>query len=109
MKIESGASAAGPQLRLQLAADEQVTFLAAGNAEYDVAAKSWGAYLTPSFRGRLAQFSLRPAIVVDGDQCMLVLVEQSHQAAFDREVAARGLRVLVWLDRPDLHRRLAGT
>ena len=45
--------------RVELDADEQVTFTTESGAEYDVARKSWGFYATPSLNGRLTGFGLR--------------------------------------------------
>src|SRR4051812_30774923 len=49
--------------RIELAPDEQVTFVTPDGKEYDVARKSWGFYATPSLNGRLLDFGLRAVLV----------------------------------------------
>ena len=88
--------------RIDLAADEQVTFTTAAGAEYDVARKSWGFYATPSLNGRLPAHGLRPALCANraGGRYVL-LVERGHEADFRAYLAAEGLEVLAWLDEDD--------
>ncbi len=93
--------------RVELDADEQVTFVTPSGAEYDVTRKSWGFYATPSLNGRLARFGLRGVIVRNRlDQLFLLLVERGSEAEFDRYVADERLEVMVWLDGPDAPARL---
>ena len=82
---------------LMLAADEQVTFRTASGGEYDLCAKEWGAYLTPSLQGRLSRFGLVAALLCEQDDTRhLAIVETRQLAAFEDEARARGASI-VWL------------
>ena len=83
---------------ITLASDEQVTFCAPTGAEYDVAAKDWGLYATPSLGGRLPRFGLRAALVRSREGLHLMLVEAGKEADFESDMAAAGICVHAWLD-----------
>ncbi len=84
---------------VRLASNEQVTFVADGGAEYDVARKDWGFYATPSLNGRLERFGLRPALVKNSDgKFYVLLVEAGKQPAFDEYLAAQRSSLVCWLD-----------
>lgn len=85
---------------LRLNSDEQVTFVTASGAEYDVAAKDWGFYATPSLNGRLEQFGLRGVLIRNRDtnRYFLLLVERGREAQFDAYCAQENLAVIAWLD-----------
>ena len=94
--------------RIELAADEQVTFLSASGAEYDVVRKTWGYYATPSLNGRLKRFGLRGALIRNRhDRHFVVLVERSRRCEFDRYLRDEGLEVVRWLDDAEELGRLA--
>lgn len=85
--------------RLELAADEQLTFVTADGAELDVTRKEWGFYATPSTNKRLARFGLRAVLALNRHGHLFVLLcEVGHEAAFDAYVASEGLELLTWLD-----------
>ena len=85
---------------LRLAPDEQVTFKTASGAEYDVAAKDWGFYATPSLNGRLEQFGLRGVLIRNRDtgRYFLLLVERGSEPQFDAYCSQENLAVIAWLD-----------
>lgn len=85
---------------LHLAPDEQVTFKTASGAEYDVAAKVWGFYATPSLNGRLEEFGLRGVLIKNRDtgRYFVLLVERGHEAQFDAYCIQENLAVISWLD-----------
>jgi hypothetical protein len=86
--------------RVELAPDEQVTFVTDAGAEYDVARKDWGFYATPSLNGRLEQFGLRGVLIknrVTG-RYFVLLVERGRERGFDAYCAQEGLAVVAWLD-----------
>ncbi len=88
--------------RIELAPDEQVTFVTEGGGEYDVARKSWGFYATPSLNGRLARFGLRGVLVRGCDGKFYVfLVERGREDEFDTYLAAEGHAIVCWLDGDD--------
>ncbi len=85
---------------LYLEPDEQVTFVKQSGAQYDVAAKDWGFYATPSLNGRLEQFGLRGVLIRNRDtgRYFLLLVEQGGEAKFDAYCDQENLAVIAWLD-----------
>ena len=85
--------------RIELDADEQVTFVSESGAEYDVCRKDWGYYATPSTNGRLARFNLRTALVKSSDgRLYVMLAERDRKPAFRSYLEAEGHEVLCWLD-----------
>jgi hypothetical protein len=85
--------------RIELAPDEQITFVTGGGAEYDVARKSWGFYATPSTNGRLRSFGLRAALVKGpGDKYYVMLVDAARRSEFDAYCGREGHEVIAWLD-----------
>lgn len=85
--------------RIELAADEQVTFVAASRSQYDVARKSWGYYATPSLNARLPTRGLRPALVRNaGGRYFVCLVEAAAEREFTDYLHESDMRVLGWLD-----------
>ena len=101
------------EVRLQ--PDEQLTFKTATGAEYDVAAKDWGFYATPSLNGRLEQFGLRGVLIKNRDtgRYFVLLVERGHEPQFDAYCRQENLAVIAWLDNTaaldNLAARLAAT
>lgn len=85
--------------RIQLEPEEQVTFVTETGAEYDVAAKSWGFYATPSLNGRLCQFGLRGVIAKSpGGRYYVMLVAQGKDDEFRRYLDEEGHSIVCWLD-----------
>jgi hypothetical protein len=95
---------------MDLAADEQITFVTAAGGEYDVTRKNWGFYATPSTNGRLARFGLRTTLVKNRvGQVFVLLMEKGQEAAFSAYIASERLKILAWLDdAADLARLEAG-
>ena len=94
---------------LRLAPDEQVTFVTGSGAEYDVAAKDWGFYATPSLNGRLEQFGLRGVLIRNRGtgRYFVLLVERGREPQFDAYCAVENLAVVAWLDSTAALDRLA--
>jgi SAM-dependent methyltransferase len=84
--------------RVALEPDEQVTFVTASGAEYDVVRKSWGYYATPSLNARLPNFGLKSALVRSGERLYLLLIEESKLREFYAYLAAQGMEIIEWLD-----------
>src|SRR5689334_7661616 len=84
---------------MQLAADEQITFVTEQGGEYDLTRKEWGFYATPSLNGRLANFHLRAVLVKNRiDRFFVLLVERGKEEAFERYVRREPLKIICWLD-----------
>ena len=85
--------------RVHLAADEQLTFVTEGGAQYDLARKDWGFYATPSLNGRLQSFGLHAALVKNpSGRYFVLLVEDGKEALFDAYLASERLALVAWLD-----------
>lgn len=80
--------------------DEMVTFISAGHREYDVTAKDWGYYATPSVGGRLRQFGMRAALMrnVDTRQVFVVLVFDDKILAWRQYMEVERQELVMWLD-----------
>ncbi len=86
--------------RIGLEPDEQVTFITAHGAEYDVARKHWGFYATPSTNGRLISFGLRACLTRNQDgRAYVFLVEGGKEDSFFNYLGQEGMRVIAWLDK----------
>lgn len=93
--------------RLELDANEQVTFVTESGGEYDVTRKSWGFYATPSLNGRLPQFGLRAALVVSpGSRYFVLLIEEGKEEECQKYMDVEGHRIVCWLDNTEDLERL---
>jgi len=85
--------------RIELAPDEQVTFITEKGGEYDIARKAWGFYATPSLNGRLKQFGLRPALVKSPTgRYYIFLQEIGREGEFNNYLESERQRIVCWLD-----------
>lgn len=86
--------------RIELQADEQVTFVTERGAEFDVARKDWGFYATPSLNGRLVDFGLRAVLIRNTltERYFVLLVERSMEAAFEAYLIQESCEIVAWLD-----------
>ena len=99
---------------IELAPNEQVTFMTESGAEYDVVRKPWGFYATPSLNSRLRKFDLRAVLVKSpGPKFFILLVERGKETEFQRYLHRESLTVVCWLDNDAelqaLERKLNGT
>ena len=95
--------------RIELAPEEQVTFVTDSGAEYDVARTSWGFYATPSLNGRLAAQGLRGVLVRNLERRIyLWLVERGREGEFEAYLRQEAHTVLCWLDQDRDWTRLEG-
>ena len=85
---------------VRLKPDEQVTFFTDSGCEYDVAAKDWGFYATPSLNGRLEQFNLRGVLIRNGStgRYFVFLVERGRENLFTDYCLQENLNVVAWMD-----------
>lgn len=86
--------------KLHLEPDEQVTFVTDAGAEYDVAAKDWGFYATPSLNGRLEQFGLRGVLIRNRGtgRYFLLLVARGRESSFEAYCHQENLAIIAWMD-----------
>lgn len=80
--------------------DEMITFISPGNREYDVVAKDWGYYATPSIGRRLRSFSMRAALMrnVDTRQAFVVLVFDDKVLDWREYMKSERQELIMWLD-----------
>lgn len=84
---------------LQLAPEEQVTFVTGQKAEFDVTRKGWGFYATPSLNHRLKNFGLRSMLARNrDDRYFVLLVEKGKEDEFYAYAKAEPLTPVCWLD-----------
>jgi hypothetical protein len=88
----------GEACRIELADDEQVTLRNGKGAELDVVKKNWGYYASPSFRGRMRRFGLRPALVADQWHVYFAAVQVGQEESFLSQIESASLRLYAWLD-----------
>jgi len=86
---------------IRLAADEQVTFVTYSNKRYDVVAKEWGFYATPSLDGRLKTEGFKSALVRNSvGRHYIMLVENEKLELFFQYLEKENQQVIKWLDEP---------
>ncbi len=89
---------------ITLAADEMITFRTKNGAEYDVAAKEWGFYATPSLNRRLPDKGFRPALVKNKEgQRYILLVEAGKEDSFNAYCDQQSLKIIALLDAEKLN------
>ena len=93
---------------IALAPDELVTFTSSGDREYDLTAKDWGYYATPSVGGRLRHFGMRAALMrnIDTRQVFVVIVFDDQVGAWQEYMVAERQDLVFWLDDIDELRNL---
>lgn len=95
--------------RVELEANEQITFTTPSGGEYDVVRKDWGFYATPSTNGRLATFGLRAVLVRNRlNRCYVLLVESDKIALFEEYMRLEKMDILTWLDKDEDITKSAG-
>ena len=79
--------------------NEQLTFFTKSGKEYDVAAKDWGFYATPSINSRLIKEGFRTAIVKNSqDRYYIMIVERDKMEEFQAYLDKYKQEVMEWLD-----------
>ena len=84
---------------IELEPDEQVTFVE-NSSEYDVCKKDWGYYATPSLNGRLPNFDLRPALILNPEtgRYFVTIVFKDKVSSYIHYLKLERLEHLCWLD-----------
>ena len=79
--------------------NEQLTFFTKSGKEYDVTAKDWGFYATPSVNGRLVRQGFKTALVSNSrGQYFIMIVEGDKMEAFQVYLDEEKQAVVEWLD-----------
>lgn len=85
--------------RIYLRQNEQVTFMTKGGREYDVTAKEWGFYATPSLNSRLKKQGFKTALVKNTQgRYFVMLVEKDKRKEFAEYLKAEKIKISGWLD-----------
>jgi len=83
---------------IRLEDDEMVTFITKSGNHFDIVAKSWGFYATPSINGRLKQEGFKTALVKNADGMMYVMIVIAEKAdRFNDYLDAQGQKLVEWL------------
>ena len=84
--------------KIWLENDEQVTFVTKSGKQYDLAAKDWGFYATPSINGRLRREGFRAALVMNPQgRYYVMIVEIEKIKDFEDYLKAEGENIREWL------------
>ena len=84
---------------IELAPDEQITFITGEGEEYDVVKKDWGFYATPSMNGRLVKYHLHAALCKNRiGLYFILLVEDGKQEMFFEYLHLEKMELVLWLD-----------
>jgi SAM-dependent methyltransferase len=85
--------------RIQLLPDEMVTFTNKSNQNYDIVAKNWGFYATPSLNQRLKEEGFRTALIRNPDDKFFIwLVEIGKENLFENYLKNEHQYIVCWLD-----------
>ena len=85
--------------RIKLGVDEQVTFITDSGKEFDVTAKSWGFYATPSVNARLKEEGFKTALVRNNmGRLYVMIVEKQKISTFRRYLHKESNKIIRWLD-----------
>jgi hypothetical protein len=84
---------------IKLDENEMVTFVTETGNNYDVAAKSWGFYATPSVNGRLKNEGFKTAIVKNPQgRIFVMLVLKDKISEFEVYLNLERAEIIEWLD-----------
>jgi len=80
-------------------ANEQLTFHTESAKEYDITAKNWGFYATPSINGRLIDQGFKTALVKNCcDKYYIMLVDTNKLNEFHHYLLEDKQTLIEWLD-----------
>ena len=84
--------------KIELEDNEMISFVTIEGCEYDVCAKDWGFYATPSVNGRLVREGFITALVKNTfDQYYVMLVDKNKVDSFNNYVEKENLILVQWL------------
>jgi len=84
---------------IQLDDNELVTFITQSGKRYDVAAKNWGFYATPSVNGRLKDEGFKTALVRNPQgRYYILLIEKEKISEFNDYINSEQSEIIEWLD-----------
>ncbi len=84
---------------ITIEADEQITLRSSKGANYDIVAKSWGYYATPSINSRLMKEGYKTALVKNStNRYFIMLVEYGKTGSFKNYLRKHRETLIEWLD-----------
>ena len=84
--------------KIHLRADEQITLVTVAGKEYDVTAKAWGFYATPSVNSRLLHQGFRTALVRNPEgKVFVMIVAEDCLKEFQSHLKKEKQEILEWL------------
>ena len=85
--------------QIQLMPDEMVTLINEKKKKYDIVAKNWGFYATPSLNGRLKDEGFRTALIRNlYNKFYIWLVEIGKENLFEEYLKNEQQQIVCWLD-----------
>jgi hypothetical protein len=85
--------------KIHLNADELVTFITDAGKQYDIVAKKWGFYATPSVNSRLKKEGFKTALVRNkAGKYFIMIVDNEKIKDFKQYLSSEKSEVEVWLD-----------
>lgn len=84
--------------KLHLGKNEMISLVTKSGREYDITAKGWGFYVSPSINVRLKKEGFRVALVLNGEGRLFInAVERDKVRPFKKYLASQKSRILCWL------------
>jgi hypothetical protein len=84
--------------KIELDDNEMLSFVTSEGCEYDVCAKDWGFYATPSVNGRLVREGFKTALVKNSlNQYYVMLVDINKLESFNNYTEKENLIIVQWL------------
>lgn len=84
--------------KLHLGENEMISLATKSRREYDITAKDWGFYISPSINVRLKEEGFRVALVLNGEGKLFInAVEKDKVKLFKKYLASQKSRILCWL------------
>lgn len=85
--------------KIALDPDEMISFMTGSGKEFDIVAKDWGFYATPSINGRLQKQGFKTALVENPQgRIYVMVVEHEKVGLFEDYCRKEGQSVREWLD-----------
>ena len=76
-----------------------ISFVNPEGKEYDIVAKDWGFYATPSINGRLLDEGFKTALVKNSfNKFYIMLVDPNKMEVFDKYLETDNQELVEWLD-----------
>lgn len=85
--------------KIYISDDEMISFVNPEGKEYDIVAKDWGFYATPSINGRLLDEGFKTALVKNSfNKFYIMLVDPNKMEDFDKYLETDNQKLVEWLD-----------